>query len=387
MVRFVGFVVVALALILGPVAPALADGIVVPAVDTPWPGKIFVGHDEWALTDWGFQKTPNDSRRLALNVAAWFTGGRPGRFLVYSTNAGVRENTLASTMRGAGHTWTITKSAPFTLPTLLQYDGVFLAGDEVDNSVLIDYVRAGGNVFVLAGTGLGGVWEASHWNPFLNAFGLNLERNYDVSRVGGVWPIASSSPLFAGVTSLYETVGNPITRLDASDPNTQILVWSDQPRGRGIYAIYQAHVIPVPTRICPTRVNVKLPGTLTVSIAGSAGLDVRTIDPASVDLFGARPRSTHYDYSAATRPGLPLLGLITLLDCGSDDPDEHLDLILGFDGRTVIQGIERALGRSLRDDETIALTLIGRLKPEFGGYPIIGEALIEVDKPKLLLLF
>jgi hypothetical protein len=387
MTKLVAVVLAALAVVLGPAAPAPAGDIVVPAVDSPWPGKIFVGHDEWALTDWGFQKTPNDSRQLALNVAAWFTGGRAGRFLVYSTNAGLREDRLGSTMRGAGHTWTVSKSVPFTLQTLVQYDAVFLAGDEADNGVLIDYVRAGGNVYLLAGTGLGGVWEASHWNPFLHAFGLNLERDYDLARAGGIWPVASSSPLFAGVHTLYETVGNPITRLDPADPSTQILVWSDQSRGRGLYAIYQAHVVAVSAQICPTRVNVKLPGTLTVSIAGSAGVDVRAIDPGSLDLFGARPQSAQYDYSVATAPGVPVLGLLTLLECGSERPDEHLDLIVTFDGRTVVQGIERALGRSLRDDETLALTLIGKLRPESGGYPIIGEALIEVDKPRLLLLF
>ena len=289
-------------------------------------------------------------------------------------------------MRNAGHTWTVTMSVPFTLPALLQYDGVFLAGNEADNSVLIDYVRAGGNVFVLGGTGLGGVWEASHWNPFLNAFGLNMERDYDLARATGVWATTSDSPLFPGVSALYETVGNPLTKLDPADLNTHILVWSDQARGRGIYAIYEAPVIPVSTEICPTRVNVKIPGTLTVSIAGSADVDVRTLDPESIQLFGARVRSAHYDYSTATRPGV-LLGGLTLLACGSSRPDEHLDLILNFDGRTVVQGIERALGRSLRDDEILALTLIGRLKPEFGGYSIVGEALIEVDKPRLLILF
>jgi hypothetical protein len=386
MVKLVGVVLAALALVVGPVTPAPADDIVVPAVDTPWPGKIFVGHDEWALTDFGFQKTPNDSRQLALNVAAWFTGGRPGRFLAYSTNRGVRENALAATMRNAGHAWTVGKSVPFTLETLRQYDGVFLAGDEADNSVLIDYVRAGGNVFVLGGTGLGGVWEASHWNPFLNAFGLNMERDYDVSRAGGIWPVASSSPLFGGVTALYETVGNPLTKLDPADPSTHILVWSDQARGRGTYAIYEAHVIPVATEICPTRVNVRLPGTLTVALAGSADLDVRSIDPDSVQLFGARPRHSYYDYSAATKPGL-LLGSLTLLACSSSQTDEHLDLVLSIEGRDVIQGVERALGRSLRDGEIVALTLIGRLKPEFGGHPIVGEALIEIDKPRLLILF
>src|SRR5262245_17119015 len=195
MVRFVSVLMAALALVTGIAVTAQADGIVVPAVDSPWPGKIFVAHDEWALTDFAFQKAPNDSRALILNVAAWFTDGRPGRFLAYSTNKAYQGPVLAQTLRSAGHGWTVSKSAPFTLQTLAQYDAVFVGGDEVDNTVLIDYVRAGGSVYLVGGTGLGGVWEASHWNPFLNAFGLNMVRDYDLSRAAGVWPIASGSPL------------------------------------------------------------------------------------------------------------------------------------------------------------------------------------------------
>ena len=387
MVRLVGVVLAALALVLGPVAPSHAENIVVPAVDTPWPGKVFVGHDEWALSDWAFQRTPNDSAALARNVAAWFMGGRPGRFLVYSSSFGLRDKTLATTMRNAGHTWTVRTDVAFTLATLQQYDAVFLAGNQVDTAVLIDYVRAGGHVFLLGGTGIGGVAEAAHWNGFLNAFGLNMDLKYDPARPPAIYPVASPSPLFNGVRNLYEQLGNGITKIDPADDTAHILVWSDQARGRGIYAIYEARVVAVAAEICPTVVNVKSPGTLTLSIAGSAGVDVRTIDPASVDLFGARAQQVRYDHSTATRPGLPLLGLLTLFECGDADPDQYVDLVLTFDGRVVVQGVERALGRALRDDETVALTLIGRLKPEYGGTPILGEALIEIEKPNLLGLF
>ena len=58
-----------------------------------------------------------DARQLVLNVASWFTGGRPGRFLAYSTNFGLREPMLASFMVEAGHTWTVATDVPFTLDT------------------------------------------------------------------------------------------------------------------------------------------------------------------------------------------------------------------------------------------------------------------------------
>lgn len=138
----------------GPAKPkrqALAPvQVIVVATEAQWPGKIFVNHDEWSLSD---NVYTDDSAHLARNIGAWFTNGRPGRFLVYSTNFGLTGRRLAETMRAEGHTWTVTTNVDFSLSTLLQYDGVLLAGDPADNTVLIDYVRAGGNVYLSGGTG------------------------------------------------------------------------------------------------------------------------------------------------------------------------------------------------------------------------------------------
>ena len=51
----------------------------------------------------------------------------------------------------------------------------------MDNNMLTDYANGGGNVFLEAGTGCcGGVLgEAGTRNPFLNAFGLNLDTPYN----------------------------------------------------------------------------------------------------------------------------------------------------------------------------------------------------------------
>src|SRR5439155_787975 len=74
-------------------------------------GKVLVSNDEWPLSDYGYRLAP-DAERFALNVADFFTGGgRPGRFLVYSTNWGLTGDRLAATMRGAGHAWTVKNPA------------------------------------------------------------------------------------------------------------------------------------------------------------------------------------------------------------------------------------------------------------------------------------
>src|ERR1700751_1406528 len=115
-----GMLLTALLFVVGPApAAAASDPILVPAAATPWPGKIFVSHDEWALSDDGFRAAP-DAARLAQNLGRWFALNRPGHFLVYSSSFGLTGQSLAKTMKAAGHTWEIAdlKKPPLTLATL-----------------------------------------------------------------------------------------------------------------------------------------------------------------------------------------------------------------------------------------------------------------------------
>ena len=117
------------------------------------PGKIVASGDEWTLSDPGFSKAP-DAGTYALNVANWFTGGSPGNFLAFARNFCLTGSQLAATMTGAGHSWTVDSNVDFTLPNLLQYDAIFVCGSlPPDNQVLINYVNAGGNVYLGGGTG------------------------------------------------------------------------------------------------------------------------------------------------------------------------------------------------------------------------------------------
>jgi hypothetical protein len=207
-------------------------------------GKIVVANDEWTLGNAGFF-APNDPGIFALNVAGWFSGGGPGSFLVYSSNFGLVESSLATTMTGAGHSWTIdnTTSTPWNLPTLQPYDGIFLAGNAVpDTSVLAAYVNGGGSVYIAAGTGWGGAAaEAAQWNTFLNAFGLTLEPAYN--GLGGSMAIASLHPIFDNVDHLYQNNGNSVSDLDLGDPHNQVLVSYN---GAGLYAVYESEPVPEP---------------------------------------------------------------------------------------------------------------------------------------------
>lgn len=210
-------------------------------------GRIVLANDEWTFSDTGFAQAVSDPDVFASNVADWFTGGSAGNFLAYSTNFGLTGASLASTMTTAGHSWTVSTGVTFDLATLSAYDAVFLAGDAADNSVLIDYVNAGGNVYLAGGTGWGGaVDEANRWNTFLNNFGLGFGTFYN--GVQGNVAISSGHELFFGVDHLYQNNGNDALDINISSPYSQVLVSYN---GHGLYAIYDdsAKSVPEPTTL------------------------------------------------------------------------------------------------------------------------------------------
>ena len=199
-------------------------------------GKIVVVNDDWVLSNTGFA-APNDPGTFATNVAAWFTGGRPGKFHAYSDHFGLTGSSLASAMTSAGHTWTTgTAGFTFDLATLQEYDGIFLLVAPADNQVLIDYVESGGNVY-LAYSGDGSHLD-EQYNTFVNHFGLGL----GVINNGIVGNVAVSSPhpIFAGVDSLYNVNGSDIVDLAPADPRQTILVSQN---GHGLYAVYDEAVV------------------------------------------------------------------------------------------------------------------------------------------------
>ncbi|NQW18011.1 MAG: hypothetical protein HQ478_11060, partial [Chloroflexi bacterium] len=199
-------------------------------------GKIVVNNDEWTFSNAGFAANSVSATQFVVNVADYFTGGTPGSFLAYSSNFGLTESSLSTAMANAGHTWTVSTVVPFTVSSLLTYDAVFLAGNYVDQQVLIDYVNAGGNVYIGAGTGWGGAaTEAASWNTFLNEFGLNLASVYN--GINGSPSPSSSHPLLAGVSTMFFGNGNSVNVTSPSTANAQIL-FTEQGQGMlGVAAI------------------------------------------------------------------------------------------------------------------------------------------------------
>lgn len=215
-------------------------------------GRIVVNNDDWALRDRGFQNSPS-AEQFSTNIASWFTGGGAGDFLVYSMNFGLTQTLLGNAMTNAGHSWEINYQAEFTVDNLMKYDGIFLAGNPADTSVLIEYVLKGGNVYLAGGTGKGGpVLEAARWNPFLTNFGLRFEPYYNpISST--IININNDHPIFKDVTNLYVYNGNNVS-LTGNNEFANILV---NYNGNGLFAVYDPRVfdtkrtppVPIPTSI------------------------------------------------------------------------------------------------------------------------------------------
>ncbi|MBE9233459.1 hypothetical protein IQ231_17735, partial [Cuspidothrix issatschenkoi LEGE 03284] len=215
-------------------------------------GKIVVNSDEWTLSDAGFQRSP-DAAKFAINVAKYFVGEGKGKFHALSNNFGLVQSSLEQTMTQAGHTWTKGTNITIDLPTLSKYDGIFLAGDVVDNQVLIQYVKNGGKVYLAAGTGAGGPQqEADSWNKFLGEFGLKFAATYN--GVGGNLSPNQSHPLFVGVKSLYFHSGNSITDLKPESPLNEIIHTHD---GEGVIATAEFERI-VPLAVTVSNTNGKI---------------------------------------------------------------------------------------------------------------------------------
>jgi hypothetical protein len=180
-------------------------------------GHLLVLHDEYILSDTGFQQAP-DTATFAKNLAKLFIGKMGAcKFLIYSDNAHLLGGSLEKALTGVGAiTLDKGRSTPLNLDTLRTYDAIFVGGEPVDNQMLIDFIKSGGSVCLVAGTGHGGSQsEAAQWSQLLGAFGLRLDTSYNT--IQGVLPVTSPNhPLFAGVKALYQYWGQTLHLLPDS---------------------------------------------------------------------------------------------------------------------------------------------------------------------------
>jgi hypothetical protein len=126
---------------------------------------------------------------------------------------------------------------------------------------------------------------------------------------------------------------------------------------------------------CPNPLNVKKKGVLPVAILGTDDLDVTQIDPVSVQLEGISP--LRWAIEDVATPYEPYTGKEGAYDCHTYGPDGYDDLTLKFKAQEVVT----ALG-DVEDRDVLVLQIIGNLREEFGGTPILGEDVVLILKKK-----
>lgn len=207
--------------------------------------NVLVSNDEWMFSDASWASA--DDAQFARNAMSWLTGGKTGSVLILSDNWGLTGSNFGNLLTEMGYTVTQTASAS---SGLADYVAVLVAGTNVSNALLTNYVDHGGNVLLEGGTACcgGAAGEAAQWSSFLGHFGLAFSPSY--SNVFGTTADVSSfknqgvdgAALFDKVNSLYMDGGNYVI---ASALNRYSHVFLDG-SGNGLYATSMAAAVPEP---------------------------------------------------------------------------------------------------------------------------------------------
>jgi hypothetical protein len=183
-------------------------------------GKIVAVYDDWTVSDTAFEQPNSDAATWVTNIINWFHGGRGGNFLVATNNICFQGSSLPATVRNNGGTFTRGTSLPADLS---QYDGIFICSMPLDNTTLLNYVNAGGCVYVAGGTSNDG----STWSSFLGQFGMSFANSAD-SWAGNaaITPTNPVHPVLQGVRTLYFANG------------TQLSVTTNPPAGTHVAGLW-----------------------------------------------------------------------------------------------------------------------------------------------------
>lgn len=202
--------------------------------------KVVVSHDEWVTQTCCFNV---NEKAFIGNTLSWFGAGSGSSALIYSNSGFITNAGFTNYLTGLGITSTIDAAAA----SFAGYKVVFAEGNSTQNSAaLAAYVKAGGNVVYLGGTGVGGsVGEAAYSNPFLNAFGLNFAsvynnvNNTNVNTSGFAAQGPFGAALFTGVSQIFADNGSNIS-LTAPVAGVTAQLFSDN-AGNGVFgaAVFQ----------------------------------------------------------------------------------------------------------------------------------------------------
>jgi hypothetical protein len=209
--------------------------------------------------------------------------------------------------------------------------------------------------------------------------------------------------MMKGLSSLgIETLNVGETEIDWFAEVAQHLVDTQNPDGSWPYDYWAGNILstawalltlekavpafetPVPVDVkpgsCPNPFNLTDRGVLPVAVLGTVDFDVMQIDPATVRLVYdeqevAPLRSAYEDVATPYEPFLDKpLDAYACLALGADG---YMDLTFKFDAPAIA-----AILGDVADGTVLKLTLVGELREEFGGTPIVGEDVIRIIRKK-----
>jgi len=212
-------------------------------------GKVVVSHDEW-FTQSGYFNS--NEQQFVGNVLGFFGLHSGSSVLLYSSDGFLTNSGFVNFLTANGINVTTDANAS----SFSGYDAVFTEGNgnlTTTGGSLASYVNAGGNVFDIGGTGVGGsVAEAAYNNTFLSYFGLTMAPTYNgisgnVSTTGFAAQGPFGGALFTNVSSVYANNGSDValSATPVSGVTSQVFYSGNA----GVFAAAQTSTVPEPTSI------------------------------------------------------------------------------------------------------------------------------------------
>jgi len=150
-------------------------------------GKIVVAHDEWILSDIGFQYAPS-TQQFAQHRQCFY-----------------RRAARSFSRRPATSGRSLTPRR-MSLPIEGVHGGLRRSSSRRQRRA--HRVRRHWRKCICGGGDGFGISDSIHWNGCLKAFALHLDKEFDT--IAGLFSVAATHDLFEGVSSLIHVVGNSI---------------------------------------------------------------------------------------------------------------------------------------------------------------------------------
>lgn len=236
-------------------AVLLVAGLVSAPAVVQGQGKVIASHDEWFTYQLGAPlpgwSVGDDDLQFITNSLNWFGVSAGNSILIYSDNPLLANAGFTNFLSSLGVNAVVNENE--SASNFSDYAAVFVSAN-TNVGLLTDYVRGGGNVFDIAGTGTIGSAsdEAAYNNAFLNNFGLGFAPYYqglsgDLNTSAFASQGVFGAALFTGVNTIFAVNGNDVSYTTTPVDGVTNQVFYDGEHG--LYGTAQLTATPEPASI------------------------------------------------------------------------------------------------------------------------------------------